>query len=297
MNYQEKNKKSFNSDIPFIVIVSILMTVVAFVYIVPLLYIISGSFSSANAIFSGKMLFIPEGFHLKGYAAIFAHNDFWRSFFNTILYCGLAVIIAVPLTVMAAYPLSRNDFVAKKPIMIIYTITMFFSGGLVPTYLLVTSLGLYNTPWAFVLPGVSVWNIIVIRQYFVTRISGEIFEAASIDGCSNFRFLVCIGFPLAVPIIIVISMYTIVGQWNSYFNQMLYLESRELFPLQLILRELLLSGSGSAGSDWSDLGASVDAQESMQFGMIIISAVPVILLYAFTQKYFLKGVMVGSLKG
>lgn len=295
--YQEKSKKRFNSDIPYNVVVGILMVVVAFIYVVPLLYVLCASFSSADAIFSGKMLFIPKGIHLKGYAAIFSHNDFWRSYLNTILYCALAVVIAIPLTVMAAYPLSRNDFVAKKPIMIIYTITMFFSGGLVPSYLLVTNLGLYNTPWAFVLPGVSVWNVIVVRQYFVTRVSGEIFEAASIDGCSNFRFLIYIGFPLAVPIVIVISMYTIVGQWNSYFSQMLYLESRELFPLQLILRELLLSSGGSAGSDWSDLGASVDAQESMRFGMIIISALPVIVLYAFMQKYFLKGVMVGSLKG
>ena len=177
---------------------------------------------------------------------------------------------------------------------------MFFSGGLVPTYLLMTSLGLYDSPFALVLPGVSVWNIIVVRQYFMTRISKELFEAASIDGCSNFRFLLHIGFPLSGPIVIVISMYTIVGQWNSYFNPMVYLSTRSKFPLQLILRELLLTSEGGSDiNNWGGIASEdrITALEAMRFSTIILSAVPIIVLYAFVQKYFVKGVMVGSLKG
>lgn len=289
-------KKFYNSDIIYNVVLAALIAVIIMVYTVPLLYIVNASLSSADAIFSGKMLIVPKNINLKGYAAVFGHRDFWRSFFNSVTYCALALLITIPVTVMAAYPLSKNGFAAKKPIMIIYTVTMFFSGGLVPTYLLVTGLGLYNSPFALVLPGVSVWNIIVVRQYFVTRVGGELFEAASIDGCTNFNFLLFIGFPLAVPIIIVISIYTVVGQWNSYFNAMLYLDSRDLYPLQLILRELLLSGDG-ADASWGGTSERIDSVEAMKFAMIIISATPVIILYAFSQKYFIKGVMVGSLKG
>lgn len=289
-------KNYYNSDIVYNGVLVILIAVIAIIYIVPLLYIINASLSSAQGIFSGKMLFIPKGINFKGYKSVFEHRDFWRSFLNSILYCGMALVITIPVTVMAAYPLSRRDFAAKKFIMIVYTITMFFSGGLVPSYLLITKLGLYNSPLALVLPGVSVWNIIVVRQYFVTRIGEELFEAASIDGCSNFNFLLAIGFPLAMPIVIVISIYTIVGQWNSYFGAMLYLDSRTLYPLQLILRELLLSSDGGEVNYGSEL-SDKDSLESMKFAMIIISATPVIILYAFLQKYFIKGVMVGSLKG
>lgn len=295
-----QKKKFFNSDLPFNIVTGVLLVLVAIIYILPLLYIVNASFSSADAIFSGKMLFIPKGFNVEGYKLVFQYANFWRSYLNTILYCALALVVAIPFTVMAAYPLSRNDFMGKQFIMVVYTITMFFGGGLVPTYLLVTSLGLYDSPFALVLPGVSVWNIIVVRQYFTTRISRELFEAASIDGCSNFRFLVYIGFPLAMPIIIVISMYTIVGQWNSYFNPMVYLSTRSKFPLQLILRELLLTSEG--GSDigsWGGIASEdrITALEAMRFSTIILSAVPVIVLYAFVQKHFVKGVMVGSLKG
>ena len=292
--------KLFNSDLPFNLVTGILLTLITVVYILPLLYIVNASFSSAEAIFSGKMLFLPKGLNIEGYKLIFQYNSFWRSYLNTILYCLLALVIAIPFTVMAAYPLSRGDFVGKKLIMIVYTITMFFSGGLVPTFLLITSLGLYDSPFALVLPGVSVWNIIVVRQYFMTRISKELFEAASIDGCSNFRFLVYIGFPLSIPIVIVISMYTIVGQWNSYFSPMVYLSTRSKYPLQLILRELLLTSEG--GSDigsWGGIASEdrITALEAMRFSTIILSAVPVIVLYALVQKHFVKGVMVGSLKG
>lgn len=295
-----KKRRFFNSDIPFNIVTGVILVLVTAVWIIPLLYVVCGSFSSAAAIFSGKMLFWPHGLNVLGYKLVFQYGMFWRSYLNTVLYCALALAIAIPLTVMAAYPLSRGDFVGKKFIMIVYTVTMFFSGGLVPSYLLITSLGLYNTPFALVLPGVSVWNIIVVRQYFVTRVSREMFEAASIDGCSNFRFLVYIGFPLSVPIVVVISMYTLVGQWNSYFNPMVYLDSRELYPLQLILRELLLTSEGGQDvGNWGGISSEerITALESMRFATIILSALPVIVLYGCVQKYFVKGVMVGSLKG
>ena len=276
-----KKRRFFNSDIPFNIVTGVILVLVTAVWIIPLLYVVCGSFSSAEAIFSGKMLFWPHGLNVLGYKLVFQYGMFWRSYLNTVLYCALALAIAIPLTVMAAYPLSRGDFVGKKFIMIVYTVTMFFSGGLVPSYLLITSLGLYNTPFALVLPGVSVWNIIVVRQYFVTRVSREMFEAASIDGCSNFRFLVYIGFPLSVPIVVVISMYTLVGQWNSYFNPM------------------VSSEGGQDVGNWGGISSEerITALESMRFATIILSALPVIVLYGCVQKYFVKGVMVGSLKG
>ena len=292
-----KYKRAFNADIPYNVVVGLLMLLAICLYVIPILYVINASFSSAEAIYSGNMLFVPRGFTFAGYKTIFVYKGFLRSYLNSIIYCALAVAIAVPLTVMAAYPLSRDDFMAKRFIMIVYTITMFFGGGLVPGYLLIVNLGLYNSPFALILPGVSVWNIIVVRQYFVTRVGKELYEAASIDGCSNFRFLMSIGFPLCLPIIIVISMYTIVGQWNSYFSAMVYLDDREKFPVQLILRELLLSADGGGSNNWGVADSDINAKEAMKYASIIVTATPVILLYAFMQKYFVKGVMVGSLKG
>lgn len=293
-------KKYFNSNVPFNLISGGLLIFATVVWIIPLLYVINASFSDAEAVFSGKMLWTPSNFNLDGYKLILENEDLVRSFFNSVWYCFLAVLVSVPFTVMAAYPLSRPEFVGRRFIMIVYTITMFFAGGLVPTYLLKTSLGLYDSPLALVLPGVSVWNIIVVRQYFTTRVSSELYDAGRIDGCSNAQFLWYIGVPLSKPIIMVISMYTIVGQWNSYFDQMVYLSSREKYPLQLILRELLLSADGA--SDVAGFGAALSASqisalESMRYASIIISAIPIIVFYAFIHKNFEKGVMVGSLKG
>lgn len=295
-----KKKKRFNSDVPFNIVTGVLLVLVYVLYILPLLYVVCASFSSATHIFSGEMLFFPRGLNIEGYKLVFQYNYFWMGYLNTIFYCLLALVVAIPFTVLAAYPLSRSDFVGRKIIMIFYTITMFFGGGLVPTFMLVTRLGLYNSPLALVLPGVSVWNIIVVRSYFMTRISKELYEAASIDGSSNIQFLVRIAAPLAMPIIIVISMYTVVGQWNSYFSAMVYLDSRSRYPLQLILRELLLTSEGGQNvSSWAGIDPAdrITALEAMRFATIILSATPVIVLFGLVQKQFAKGVMVGSLKG
>jgi putative aldouronate transport system permease protein len=292
--------KHFNSDLAFNLIVGTLLTFVTIMLIIPLLYVVNASFSDADFIFSGNMLWLPGKFNIEGYKLIFSNKDLVRGFSNSVFYSILAVVVSVPFTVMAAYPLSRPDFVGKKLIMIVYTITMFFGAGLVPSYLLMTSLGLYDSPLALVLPGVSVWNIIVVRQYFVTRVGKELFEAAKIDGCSNWQFFWRIGAPLAKPIIMVISTYVIVGQWNSYFSPMVYLSDRSKYPLQLILRELLLSADGS--SDLSGFGGAllesqINALEAMRYSSIILSAIPIIILYVIVQKQFEEGVMVGSLKG
>ncbi|GHV02296.1 sugar ABC transporter permease [Clostridia bacterium] len=297
---KKRRKMRFNSDVPFNAVVWTLMVVIMLLWLIPLLYVFSAAFSSADAILSGDMLFIPRGWNIEGFKLIFQYDGFGRSYLNTILYCMLTLAVSMPLTLCAAYPLSRGDFMAKKFIMVVYTITLFFGGGLVPTYLLIRNLHLYNSVLALVLPGVSVWNIIIVRSYFNTRIPKELQEAANIDGCGDFAFFLRIAVPLSSPILIVIGLYALVGQWNSYFGAMIFLDDRAKYPLQLLLRELLLSSDAAAHvNSWAGINPAdqLTALMAMKYGTIIISAVPLILLYAFIQKYFIRGVMVGSLKG
>lgn len=295
-----RRRRSFNSDVAYNIVVYAILVFVALCYILPLLHVLSASFSSVDHIFEGKLLLFPKGFTAAGYAKIFAYGDFWRGYINTIGYAALAIAVGIPLTISAAYPLTRRDFALKGFIMKVYTVTMFFSGGLVPTYLLIVNLGLYDSIWALILPGVSVWNIIVVRSYIMATISEELLEAAKLDGASNVRCLVNIVVPLCVPVITVIALYTFVGQWNSYFNAMIYLDDRNKYTLQLILREMLVTmtaGDHLPPTPGSGTADKIAELESMKYATIVCASLPVIVLYLSIQKTFTKGVMLGSLKG
>ena len=276
---------------------------IAFLIIVlyPFVYIVSCSFSSGQALISGKVTLLPVDPTLEGYKAILEYKDIWTGFANSFLYTIAGTLVGLTLTILAAYPLSRFSLVGRRPLMMLFLFTMLFNGGLVPNYMLVLSLGLLNTAWAIILPtALSAYNVIVARTFFINTIPNELHESAELDGCGEFRFLISIVLPLSKAIMAVLVLWIAIGFWNSYFNPMIYLNDKSKFPLQLILREILLM----ANVDFTKAAANPELyyknqqlSEILRYGTIIISALPLMILYPFIQKYFVQGVMIGSLKG
>lgn len=279
----------------------IMLTVLLVMVLYPLVYIVSCSFSSGDALMSGKVKLFPVDFTLQSYQAVFKYQSIWTGYRNAIIYAIVGTVISMVLTLFAAYPLSRSDFRGKKIFTIIILFTMMFSGGLIPTYLLVKNLGLLDSIWAVVLPGaVNAYNIIVARTFFANTIPKELQEAAEMDGCSDFRFFIKIVIPLSAPIIAVLSLWVIVGLWNSYFGPMIYLNSQEKYPLQLVLRRILLLSQvnlNQSNIDPEMIRRNQYLSEMLKYGTIIISTLPLMIIYPFVQKYFVKGVMIGSVKG
>ncbi|MCI8799768.1 MAG: carbohydrate ABC transporter permease [Lachnospiraceae bacterium] len=279
----------------------IMLTALLVIVLYPLIYIISCSFSSGDALMSGKVKLFPVEPTLQSYQAVFKYQSIWTGYRNSILYAFVGTIVSMVLTLFAAYPLSREDFRGKKIFTMIILFTMMFSGGLIPTYLLVKNLGLMDTMWAVVLPGaVSAYNIIVARTFFANTIPKELQEAAEMDGCSDFRFFTRIVIPLSTPIIAVLSLWVVVGLWNSYFGPMIYLNSQEKYPLQLVLRRILLLSQvnlNQSNIDPEMIRKNQYLSEMLKYGTIIISTLPLMIIYPFVQKYFVKGVMIGSVKG
>ena len=276
---------------------------IAFLIIVlyPFVYIVSCSFSSGQALISGKVTLLPVDPTLEGYKAILEYKDIWTGFANSFLYTIAGTLVGLTLTILAAYPLSRSSLVGRRPLMMLFLFTMLFNGGLVPNYMLVLSLGLLNTGWAIILPtALSAYNVIVARTFFINTIPNELHESAELDGCGEFRFLISIVLPLSKAIMAVLVLWIAIGFWNSYFNPMIYLNDKSKFPLQLILREILLM----ANVDFTKAAANPELyyknqqlSEILRYGTIIISALPLMVLYPFIQKYFVQGVMIGSVKG
>ena len=276
---------------------------IAFLIIVlyPFVYIVSCSFSSGQALISGKVTLLPVDPTLEGYKAILEYKDIWTGFANSFLYTIAGTLVGLTLTILAAYPLSRSSLVGRRPLMMLFLFTMLFNGGLVPNYMLVLSLGLLNTAWAIILPtALSAYNVIVARTFFINTIPNELHESAELDGCGEFRFLISIVLPLSKAIMAVLVLWIAIGFWNSYFNPMIYLNDKSKFPLQLILREILLM----ANVDFTKAAANPELyyknqqlSEILRYGTIIISALPLMVLYPFIQKYFVQGVMIGSVKG
>lgn len=287
------------SDRTFSVMLGIAMVVICIFVLYPLYYILVASFTDPYVVNSGRMLLYPEKPFLEGYTRIFQYRPLWRGYSRSFLYTGTTVACALLITVPAAYVLSRRDMVFRKGLMLIFTITMFFSGGMIPNYLLMRSLGILNTMWAVVLPAsCSAWNLIVARTFFQESIPPELLEASRIDGCDDFRFFFSIVLPLSKTIIAVIGLFFAVSQWNSYFNALMYLTEERMMPLQVILRNLILINSTTEMlGDAMDLESRARLAEQMKYGVIVVGAVPLLVLYPFLQKYFAKGVMVGSLKG
>ena len=294
--------KPCRSDLIYYIAAYTILIILFLVILYPLVYVVSASFTEAADVLTGKMVLWPTSFTLAAYKEIFSYKDIWTGFGNSFLYVGVGTLFSLFLTFTAAYPLSRKDFVMKGLIMKIYTVTLFFGGGLVPYFLLVKGLGMYGARLSMIIPSaVSVWNIILVRTYFLYTIPDELLEAAKVDGCGNIRFFFGFALRLSASIIAVMIMYYGVAKWNGYFDALIFLNQKEKYPLQLILRTLLvnsqmnlITGGGIGGNDLIEL---LDMMEGMKYGVIVVSSIPMVALCIATQKYFQKGIMLGSMKG
>lgn len=269
----------------------------------PLLFILSASVSEPKLVTMGKVFLLPKEFTLEGYKMILDYRPIWIGYRNTIFYTGIGTAINVFMTVTCAYPLSRKDLAGRNFFIKMFTFTMFFNGGLIPTYLVIKQLNIINTVWAMWLPvAVSVWNIIICRTFFENSIPYELQEAASSDGCTDIGILLKIILPLSKPILAVLVLFYAVSHWNTYFNALIYLNNENLYPLQLFLRRILIMDQMTEmmGADpelVEQLIRRMELKDSMKFGIIAVSSLPIIAVYPFIQKYFVKGVMVGAVKG
>ena len=278
----------------------IILVLLSLTIVYPLIYIISASFSSAHAIITGKVVFFPVEVSLDGYKSVFTYKGIMRSYWNSFVYTIVGTSINVVVTMLAAYPLSRPNLPYRNGIMFLFSFTMLFSGGMIPSYLLLKDLHMLNTIWAMVIPGaLSVYNMIITRTFIQSNIPEELREAAEIDGCSDTRYFFAIVLPLSKAVLAVITLYYVVGHWNSYFNAFLYLSNRDLYPLQILLREILVMNDVAYEqiTDPELLLARQNLAEQLKYALIIVSSLPVLIMYPFVQKFFVKGVMIGSLKG
>lgn len=298
---RNKKKKAICwEDRVFYCITGIVVTFILLVVLYPLIYIVSSSFSSPSAVSAGKVVLFPVDFSLEGYKAVFKNKDIVSGYLNTIYYALAGTFINVTLTMFAAYPLARTDLPGKNKIMFIFTFTMFFSGGMIPSYMLVKDLGLMDTRWAILLPGaLSVYNMIITRTFIQSSIPKEMLEASQIDGCNDIQYFFKIVLPLSKPVLAVITLFYVVGHWNAYFNAFLYLTDRKLYPLQIILREILIVNSidPSMVVDEALLTAKQGIADLLKYSLIVVSVVPMLIIYPFIQKHFAKGMMIGSVKG
>ena len=279
---------------------SALLLVVTVVILLPLIFIVSASFSSAEAVIAGRVTLFPVDFSLLGYETIFEHKKVWNGFANSLFYTFFGTIFNVVMTIIAAYPLSRQDLVGRRFFTIAFIFTMLFSGGLIPTYMVVKDLGLLNTRAAMILPtGIGIFNLLITITFFRTTIPPELIEAARIDGANDFRTFLSIVVPLSRPIIAVLALfYAVNTHWNAYFLALIYLKDQELFPLQLVLREILIENSIDASMlvDVEDLVAREGLRELLKYSLIVVASVPVLIIYPFVQRHFVKGMMIGSVK-
>lgn len=296
--------KQSRQDLLFDIANKVFLCALLLIVLYPLVYVTSASISDPQAVNSGKMWLYPLHITFEGYHRVFQNPDILTGYRNTVFYTLLGVLINLAVMVPCAYTLSRKDLPYRNVMMGFMLVTMFFSGGLIPTYLLVKSMHLLDSIWALVIPNAAnVWSIIVIRTFFQSTIPREVEEAAEIDGSSVFRLFFSIVLPLSAPILAVMALFQGVGHWNAYFNAMIYLSDRDLFPLQLIIREILvlqemsvsmlMNGSG----DMEVLAEQARIADIVKYAVMIVSALPLLIVYPFLQRYFVKGVLVGSLKG
>jgi putative aldouronate transport system permease protein len=286
-------------DRVFMVGVYLLLTTFLLVVLLPLLNIVANSFSSPAAVSAGRVLLWPVDPSLSGYSIVLRNPQIINGFLNSLFYTLVGTVLSVTLTVALAYPLSRKDFLGGRVITRFVVFTMFFVGGVIPTYLVVQSLGLLDTRWALIVPNaIGVWQVIIARAYFASSIPEELVEAAALDGAGDLRILWSVVLPLAKPMIAVVAMMYAIVQWNSYFDALLYLKSDGMYPLQLVLRNILvLNTQTSAGMDATTILERRQLADLMKYSLIVVSTVPVLLLYPFVAKHFTKGMLVGAVKG
>ena len=290
-------------DILFKVIVTIICVFSFLVVLYPMYFIVIASFSDSTLVNQGQVILYPKGVSLYGYQQIFQKPEIWVGYKNTIIYSFFGTALNLAVTLPAAYVLSRKTFRTRKIIMKLFVFTMYFNGGMIPTYMLIKDVGLLNSPLVMIIYGaVNVYNLIITRTFFETSIPDELYEAATLDGCSHFRYFGTIVLPLSKAVIAVIMLYYLVGHWNDFFNALLYINSDAYQPLQIVLRNILLLNQAMAGTTGSTAGAGAGAYaqqyaDQIKFGVIIVSTLPVLCVYPFIQKYFEKGVMIGAVKG
>ena len=290
-------KRKCRQDKIFIIVDSILALFFLLICLYPLYFILIASFSNPSLVAGGKVRIIPRGLTLDGYKMMLAKSEIWRGYGNTILYTLTGTAINLIFTISAGYALSRKTLPFRSAINMFFLLTMFINGGLIPTYLLMNSLHLVNTFAIMVLMGgVNVWNFIICRTFFETNIPTEVLEAAKIDGSNELIFFMRIALPLSKSILAVMTLFFAVEHWNGYYNALVYLRSENKYPLQLVLRNLLLTTQLSPETSDSGMAQLLNLQ-SMKYGVIVIASVPVLILYPFIQKHFVKGVMVGAIKG
>lgn len=287
-------------DLIFNIVNYTLLGLALVIYLYPLIYIVSSSFSSVDAVVKGKVWLFPVDFSLDGYKAVFKSSKIWTGYLNSFIYMIVGTAINLVVTLMAAYPLSRQDLKGRNAIMMFFSFTMIFSGGIVPTYLVVSKLKLINTIWAMVIPGaLSVYFMIIAKTFFQTTIPVELQEAAEMEGCSTPKLIWYIILPLSKAIIAVLLLFYAIAHWNSYFDALLYLNTEDKQPLQIVLREILIRNEQNASMlrDAELMEKSEGLKQLLKYSLIVVSSLPVLCIYPFVQKYFVKGVMIGSVKG
>lgn len=273
-----------------------------FLVLYPLIYITSASFSDARAVTSGRVWFLPVNPSLAGYEAIFKNKFLVSGFANSLYYTTVGTLINVVMTILTAYPLSRPDLPGRTLITFLFFFTTIFTGGLIPTYLVVRNLGLINTRWAMLLPGaLSVWNVLIMRTYFSTTIPRELHDAGMLDGCDDFTFLRRIVLPLSGPILAVVALFYAIGHWNTFFTALIFLNDKALWPLQLVLRDILIQNQIDpamlSGLDPQQMAIRQQLRELLKYSLIVVATAPLLIVYPFVQKHFVRGIMLGSLKG
>lgn len=299
---KRKRIRLSSGDKLYLGLVYLFLLAFVIVVIYPLIYVVSCSFSSPEALVQGRVVFLPVKPGLDGYKAVFRNTSVWRGYLNTAIYTVSGTFIGTVVTVIAAFVLSRREFPARKFLTTFFMITMFFGGGTIPTYLWIRDLRMYNTIWAIILPGaVSVWLVIIGRTFIQSSIPEELYEATCLDGGSYVQFFSKVVIPLSKPILAVVALNFALGLWNSYYSALIYLSDATKYPLQIVLRDILLQNSMDlnkmAGMDVTSQLHRQYLSELLKYSLIIVSSLPLLIVYPFIQKYFIKGVMIGSVKG
>ena len=299
-------KSKIQGDFRFDVVNMIVLGLITLLFFYPMYLCLISAVSSPEEVYAGRVLLFPKGFNSEGFQRVIENDSLWRGYLNTIFYTVLGTCINLALTMTGAFVLSRRTFALRTPLNWMVLFTMFFGGGMIPTYLLVKDLKLLNTVWSLVLPGaISTWNLIITRTFLATSIPNELQEAAYIDGCNNIRFFLRIVLPNATTVIAVIGLFYAVDHWLSYWNAMLYITDETRYPLQLVLRDILLKAevalqSAQSGENMESATAVVDLlriSESVKYIVVIAGTLPLLIVFPFVEKYFVKGVMIGSVKG
>lgn len=299
MSKKAQSKKIKVGNVTFDVVNTTILVIVLLIVLYPLYYVLIASFSNPDLVLTGKIFLLPKGFQTESYKRVFSNPEIMQGYLNSILYTLVGTCINLAVTLSGGYALSRRDLRGRKGFMIFFTFTMFFGGGTVPTYMLVRKLHLLNTFWAMVIPNaMSVWNLILCRNFFEGNIPSELLEVAQIDGCRNSYFFYRIVLPLSKALIAVMVLFYAVGHWNSYMQPLLYLSDRTKYPLQLVLKNILISSQPDASlAGMNDRAEMYKQTEMLKYALVVVSSAPMIVLYPFVQKYFVQGVMVGSVKG